>query len=391
MCSNIFLFLLGYFGVGNDIFSSLIGWEIFGRFDDFKNLSAFANRIPNKDIHIQYTSFLIYLGRILPSNFILILTIIFGLTLPIFLIYRKVNAFRTNYGLWYVLLITMSYPFIFAFFRGNFILPAVLWAILSLLTFFLNKGSEDQIQNDNYLPAFALVFASLLHPATSILSLVFVSDNFKKFLKIILSILLLNLFFYSLLDKSLSSTLLNQIESLKLYKTTYVFGGAGDLYNNSLFLLFKIIFFGNDTFLTFFLSLIPFFMGVTIFLRMISINRHYGSQNTTFLFGIYFLPVAIIILSPVSADYKLLFLYLPIIFMFIKKYYEIPFFLFLFSIMPKHFIFFSSYWLSGHPDAIMVYPDLIKTLGITLNSIINPIILFISIFIPKHILIKFVR
>ena len=76
--------------------------------------------------------------------------------------------------------------------------------------------------------------------------------------------------------------------------------------------------------------------------------------------------------------------------MILVKFYNWPFVILLISILPKHFIFFSSYWLENYPNSILVYAGLLKSIGLTSNSLVNPIILTFAFYSSeKHIILFF--
>ena len=141
---------------------------------------------------------------------------------------------------------------------------------------------------------------------------------------------------------------------------SYIFGTAGDLFNNSIFLVLKVI--SKNTHLNFLLNTI-FIINITIILYCLYIRFKYNS----FLF-LLILPVSTILFSPVSADYRLLYLFIPLIFL-IKSNKFIMASYFLIIILPKNLIWYTS----------------LSTWGITINSFINPVMLFLLlIYLPIY-------
>lgn len=138
------------------------------------------------------------------------------------------------------IIIFFSYPILFTLQRGHFL--AFIVGILLVYFFY------SLVQKKHYLiPILLLVIAVNIRPNLAILSLLFIAygarDGFKAF--IVCVVLSLLLFFISLSIANLlypSFSFINFIEALKIYSNIYVIGNAGDLFNNSLFGAFKMIF-----------------------------------------------------------------------------------------------------------------------------------------------------
>jgi hypothetical protein len=378
---NIGFFIIGKLGIGSDILGYM---SEAGRFDDFYNLFPFAPTIPNPDSPIQYTALAIILGRLLSHHQMaaLILILVIGIFLPIFLIRRNIFKYFDKNSLFYLIFIITSYPILFAFSRGNPTIIGALWSIAGVLAF---------VSGETFISKSSFFIGSLFHPAPAIFSLLFLKNGLASFAKMIMLIFIAQLSLYTALGKPLLATMADIAMSLEKYKADYVIGGGGDLYNNSLFFIFKIAFIDNMPVINFALQLIPLFIFAVLFIKTYAAYKSYGKNSAFYIFGLYLLPIALVISSPVSADYRLAYLLIPVILMLLTRSFGLPLFLLLAALLPKHFIFFSSYWLSMHPDATLVYPDLIKTVGITINSFLTPPILLFCLFITNASIMKFIH
>jgi len=297
-----------------------------------------------------------------------------------FLIKREILKYVDKNRLIYIFFILSSYPVLFALFRGNPTLIAVLWTISGVLAF---------ISGDALTSRSSLIIGSFFHPVPALFSVLFLKDGVMSFLKVGLLICVFQLVFYSILGNPLLETMTDVSLSLEKYKVDYIMGGKGDLYNNSLFFIIKIFFMDDISILNFALIFIPLFLLVVVILKAYAGYRIYGRNSALFMFGLYFVPIYLVISSPVSADYRLAYLLVPVVLMLLTRSFGLPFFLLLAALVPKHFVFFSSHWLNLHPEASLVYPDLIKTTGITLNSVLTPTLLLICILIPNSYIVKF--
>jgi len=353
-----------------------------GKFDDFYDLFGYASTIPSSDSPIQYTALAIIFGRIFDHHQIvgLIIILFVGIFPPIFLIKREILKYVDKNRLIYIFFILSSYPVLFALSRGNPTLIAVLWTISGVLAF---------ISGDAFTSRSSLVIGSFFHPVPALFSVLFLKDGVMSFLKVGLLICVFQLVFYSILGNPLLETMTDVSLSLEKYKVDYIMGGKGDLYNNSLFFIIKIFFMDDISILNFALIFIPSFLLAVVILKAYAGYRIYGRNSALFMFGLYFVPIYLVISSPVSADYRLAYLLVPVVLMLLTRSFGLPFFLLLAALVPKHFVFFSSHWLNLHPEASLVYPDLIKTTGITLNSVLTPTLLLICILIPNSYVVKF--
>lgn len=379
LCANVILFCIGKFGIGNNIFGYMTQA---GRFDDFFNLFNFANDLPNPNSAIQYTGVSIFLGRVLKNSQLIATYIALIFTIaPLFIFTFLINKIDKKNVLLLIVFLVASYPILFGFARGNPTLIGVLWSLVAILSF-----------NDSRyrLSRFSIIFGSLFHPVPAFFSLIFLCKGWTKFLSLILQIAIFQLISYLIIGGNIFFTFNKIQSSLKVYNIEYVIGGGGDLYNNSLFLIAKIAFDGNLALIEQAIKFIPLVILLVIFLQFLWTLKKYSFKESLYIVCIYYLPIYIVIASPVSADYRLGYLLIPIVLMLIHSFYRLPLFLLLLVIMPKHFIFFSSYVKRMNPNDVLVLPDLISTLGISLNSLINPALLLIALLYPMRSLMPLI-
>lgn len=365
---NVVMFYLGAHGVGNDIYGYLVGP---GVFDDFKNIYAYAKTLPDPKNAMQYTAFTILYGRFFEHDQVLgnTLMVILGILVPIMMLIRVIKEYYNKESLFYAGFILASYPVVFAFFRGNPAIVSFLWVINSVLYFFIGRMRGSYV---------FLLVATLFHPAPAVFGFMFVLKGFSRLLLVAASVMLMHLLLYFALGPSLMETMSAVKASLVVYKEGYVYGGGGDLYNNSLFMLVKLLFKGDVDVLGYALKGIFPVMVMLLLLMMYMFYRDHSLQDAIAIVVVYYIPIFMAITSPVSADYRLVYLLIPIVFMFLSGYSGLNMYLLLVVILPKHFVFFSSYWIGLHPDSVWVYPDIIRTIGVTLNSYINPVLLLIA-------------
>jgi hypothetical protein len=270
---------------------------------------------------------------------------------------------------------------LFALFRGNAALIASLWSIAGILTF---------TSGNLFLSRSSFIIGSLFHPVPAFFAVLFLKDGIVSFLKIALPIGVIQLTLYSVLGKPLLEILTIVSMSLDNYKAGYIIGSAGDLYNNSLFIFFKLFFVNDVQSLNSALQLIPLFIFSWVIWKTYKGYKIYGKNSAFLMFGVYFLPICLVISSPVSADYRLSYLLIPVVLMLLTRSLGLPLFLLLAVLIPKHFVYFSTSWLGIHPDATFVYPDM-NNIGITLNSLLNPPLLLACLFTPNSLVMKFIH
>jgi hypothetical protein len=381
--STFFLYLISYLNIGNKIFGFMIEG---GRFDDYFNLFLYAKSLPDPNSPLQWTSFSIFLGRIFKEYIIVatFLVIIFGILFPIFLIKKKIQLLFNEKPYLFIFFIITSHPFLFAFFRGN---PVLIASILSI------TGTLFYINGCKYKSAIILIIAPLFHPSAIFFLLIFLETNITIFLLILIITIFLTAFFYLILGDSIYLTLTNEIKSLAVYKKIYVYGGGGDLYNNSFLIIFKI-FQLNIKNLKFLLRFFSFSLFLIILLKIYSYYK-FCNKNfnyTIFYIVLYIVPISINSLRSVSADYHLSYFLAPILLMTLVKFYKWPLYIIFLICLPKHFVFFSSYWKNLHPEYKFVYNDIIlNSIGCTLNSIVNPFLILLLLFVSNKDINVYIR
>ena len=167
--------------------------------------------------------------------------------------------------------------------------------------------------------------------------------------------------------------------------------GAGDLYDNSVFMLGKLLFKASNYFildLTTFISLLILGASVLYSWIIFGVFRHANKNTidkTTDYATVFFLPVLICWCIPVSADYRLNYFVMSVYFVIMKgdrffgartRYFLLA--LYFLILTPKHFLSFGSLQPFNNPSGgYLRFGALAPTAVITLQAIVNPILMFI--------------
>jgi hypothetical protein len=360
------------------------------RFSDFNDLFLNAKILPNRNDSMQYTAFLILFGQVFENlnNTRLALILVLGVFLPLsIIVYYLKYKYKVHYR-YYILFIVFSYPVLFAFFRGNPALICGLYAIVGVLAY---------VAGFSLVSKFAILFGSLFHPAPLIFSIMYLRDGVKKFFVFLLIVLSVNLFLYVLIDANLTNLTVRIVGSLDLYRQNYIIGNAGDLFNNSIFFLIKLYEYKNIGNIELALTIIPIAIFIYLTSKYFIIFNQYGKDISIFYLTLYLMPLASVVVSPVSADYRLIYLLIPAIMMMIFKCANLSLFLILLILLPKHILFFSNYWLETHPTDLLIYEDLYPgvfgpaNIGITINSLLNPVLILLALLLPFKIELKYIQ
>lgn len=365
--ANITLLLLGVNGIGNDIYGYLVGP---GVYDDLNNLYSYAKTLPDPENAMQYTAFTILYGRLFEHSRIVgtTLIVIIGILMPITLLLCALKEYYKHKQFVILLLILSSYPIIFALFRGNPAIVSFLWVINSLVYYFIGRPGYSYL---------FLLISTLFHPAPSVFGAIFILSGYKRLLLAVTSIAVVHVILYMSLGQSLVETMSDVKLSLVVYRDGYIYGGGGDLYNNSLYMFIKLLVRGDTAMVAYVLRYIFPAMSILLLVMIYLFYRNRSLEEMVVFTLIYYIPLFLVITSPVSADYRLVYLLVPLVFMFLSGYYGVNMYLLLIIMLPKHFVFYSSYWMGLHPESVLVYPDIIKTIGVTINTIINPVLMMI--------------
>jgi hypothetical protein len=289
-----------------------------------------------------------------PNQFYLLLIFIFFFFFAF--IFTKIFNIRK-----YNLLFLFSYPFLFSLERGNF---ALIVFLLLLFSIYFKKNNKISI--------FLLSLAVSIKLTPIIFFLILIHDNsihqiVRKLFLLCFYLLVINLIsIYSLsffLDQY-SYSVLNFFSEQIIYENLMIRNLGGLSYGNSIYMpIYVITKILKNPFLDSFFSLSPYFISIILFILFIIFLVIRFKNNIIILLNNYnfkleLFCLSFILFTPVSADYYLLILFIPITllnFDYINLYRKI---LYLILFLPKIF--------------------LIK--GVTLGTIINPIIISLLIY-----------
>ena len=327
-------------------------------------------------LYLLITTFFGLIFSIVKDQLFLISILIIASVASLFLITQKQNTYKNKKLIFLFQL--LSFPFLFAIQRGNFI------SVLNyfLVFVFLFKVFNLQINNTSII---ALSLAINLRPNQALLLLVFfiIKDNKKAILLMVKTFLISTFVFFASLfineifhkDYSLDAFLKNLLlySNEVLNQDLKVFG-YGDGFSSSLYGLLKIF---NDDFLN--LSYNLNFLNYANILTVYNLNNAViliviiGITITTFRFfkgneskELFLIKIIIssLIVSPKIGDYHLLILLIPFLVFEKQKIKEHLNFLILIAIvlMPK-----------PHSFEFPIY-------GISLSLIVNSVILLVILF-----------
>lgn len=321
-----------------------------GVFDDFLNSIEISVLLPDSKSSFIITPFSIIILKHLKNYNKPYIFLYVYLVISIVIMIISLKILKINYL--YRIVYLISYPMLFAISRGNPFL-------LSFSLFFLGFSVYyRQINVRNNITNILITLSLLIHPGCFLMIASFSNNFYKKNnnnIKIIaimytisniIIILLLSNFDF----KNYICFIYSYMSSLNMYKNEYILKNSGMLFNNSLFGLFKFL---------------VYFIEINFHSSPISTKTFYFLNNLISLVIIYFIIVKnkiifidkiiifaiLTVLTPsVSADYKLLILIYPLIYINLninklnldceKILYSKIYFIILCIIIPKHLIFF---------------------------------------------------
>jgi hypothetical protein len=232
------------------------------------------------------------------------------------------------------ILVVMSYPVLFTFDRGN--IEFIVCAFLGCFVVFYSKGRDTAatvfLASAIAMKAFPVVFAIL-----------FVLD--RKWRQLFLTafyVILLTLLSSALFKGGISATISGLQNSLVFYKQNCLDSFAGLQHNSSMYIPFHLTLYspitGQDISKYYPFLAIPVFICSYVYLELVE-NEYWKK--------IAILTFIIILLPKVSFDYKLLYIYLPLL-LFLKernhsKYDGIYALLFGLLLIPKDYYYFNPY------------------------------------------------
>jgi hypothetical protein len=318
-----------------------------GRFDDWWNTIIFLQRLP---INAEFTCTVPWVfthllktgGQIFGIfySYIIFSSIAVLLTMPAYLELKNI------YGRYYSVLIVFSYPILFGFWRGNSDL-FIYGLIISFYFCFVKQNVR--------LSIIYCGLAILFKPYQVFYLLTFKMSNiYKNAYVFILGILAAVILIFIGDKEFFNSTWRNLGACSTWYTKEYVVGEGGTLHNNSLWGFFKFItyFLIGDikqvsqvlNHASIYLTWWPLLLVVT-FLCSKKYFILFENDKDSFSSSFFHLSLLIVILSPISPDYRLFFIVVCTIILLLNKIKDDMLFDYLIIsmlvvLLPKEFIWF---------------------------------------------------
>lgn len=348
------------------IFNYLTGH---GRFDDFYVSLDLASGLPSPSSSYIISPLIIFLSRVSYGHALIGHIIFLMLSMGLW-IYA---AFRVGRSPFYVFAVIFSYPVIFAISRSNHEIIASGLLLNSFIQFNWKGESfkEQKIGNSNAIAIILFALSVSIKPITLVFMAVYPFKEIMKYWYIFFIIFFLNIFIIDITSADgIFKYFSAYFSALDNYKIEYMIGSGGTLFNNSLFGLIKIILINlkilNPVDYKIVLSQVLSTYGLLATVTVVfSMALCFTARNLSCKVGLL---CGLVVLCPaVSADYRLLYILLYIIFIY---YYnnEVNFFLLaiaLLIILPKHIIYFQDYIYLGE--------------AFTLQSTLQPLLLIIFV------------
>lgn len=330
-----------------------------GRFADFYDIVNVAKEYPNiggyciTPWHYSFYNLFDKLGIGANSLFIFYNAAIIILSGLLVTRLKKFYKINTN-SIYFVI---FSYPALFGIWRGN-------TEILSFLLLFL---ATIYLHQKNSPKSFRWYLASVfIKPNYLINGVMFINSINKKTILqgiffIAISFLLIFIFDNPKHVMDVSS------ECLAKYVNSYIVGEGGSLFNNSLYGFIKSILYSlydyreaNNISLKIYFYIIKYWW---VPLGGISL---YAMRRLSYEAFLFIVLAGFVFLYPISADYRLATLCIPLFFMVITNYEKWKFVIYIVLIimLPKHIIWFRLTELD---------------VNVTLNSFVNPVLLLVAI------------
>ena len=266
----------------------------------------------------------------------------------------------------YCWLVVTNFPIIFLFSRGN---TDIL--ILVILMVILNNVSK----NNSLVAILIGIVAGIKFPFLLLVFVFVITREYKKVLIALFTFILSNVVPIILMPFTLIDSLKAYFEMLKRYNQVYILQDGGTLWNNSFFGFCKSVYYLinknrlNSESIDSIKFLLNFNYVVSILFVLITtailfkVSKNLLLDTEVLFLAIFLLTVTVIIIGPISATYRIALL-VPFFLIALEKFKSLTlteYFLFTLICLPKTFIYFTSSYY---------------TVGFTLDSIINPVLLF---------------
>jgi hypothetical protein len=265
--------------------------------------------------------------------------------------------------------VLLSYPMIFLLDRGNL---EMLAAIPTILAVFL-IGRDNDAQGRFPTSGVLLGIATALKLFPAVFSLLLLKKRrYWEFVLVFVLAIALNIISVCLFRSPIELTLKGVFAGERYWLDTYVLSssavmGSGMAYSSGFFNLIKCFLINHD------LSVVTRFYSIAAVLLMCFVAWLVVSGRTTYLLAVYLLTCAMIILPHMSGDYRLIYVFIPLMYLvtFEKRYGQVEWAMFvaiLFVLVPKHYYFF-------HENA-------------SISVLLNPLVIFASMMVVSVSCIK---
>jgi|SRR3990167_3451141 len=362
--------VLSYFGFHENVFDYLLSPN--GLFDDFTQVSSYVHDNNPYALKAGFASQFPFLYRlasifaVLPGSLSIFLYLL--IFFIFFIIYCWGNIpFSDNATIIKNVFIFsfLTYPFLFCLNRGNYEL--ILFIFLAIFIYLYEEGRVYKS-----IPFLSMAIALKLFPAIFIILLL--SDRkYKAVFYTLLLAFLIMVASYASFKGGILVNLKLHMSNLQLYNEDYAIGNGGLGYCNSAFCGMKAIvaYFHPESFHAFVKLFFKLYTWSTLlFFTLISaymfIEKKYWKKVTLLVFCMNILP-------HVSADYKLIHVFIPL-FLFINKTetdnHDLSFIV-IFSLM----LISKSYYYFQFEPSLQIVPYVVN-----IAVILNPIIMGIGVF-----------
>lgn len=260
----------------------------------------------------------------------------------------------------------LSYPFVFALSRANY--ECILFILISLFVFFYSDVRKAKLT----AIFLALSIAMKLFPAVFLI--LYLGDKrYKEVVYISLLALAISIAGYAFLENGLIKNIQDHLINLALYNRDYAIGNGGLAFGHSLYGLVKFFMaYCAPLFYIHNISHIFKVYSVVSFAIFFYITWYLLKVETVFWKKIALLVFCMDLLPHVSADYKLLYLYLPI-FLFIDAK-ESSCFDGCYAVVFALLLMFKSYWYFQFAPEAQIVPFSVNT-----SVVLNPILMLVAI------------
>lgn len=363
-------FVLSYFGFHENVFDYLLSPH--GLFDDFTNVSIYIKDNNPYALRAPIASQFPFLYRlasvfaVLPGKLSIFIFLLIFIIFFVMYCWRNISFLENITIMKYIFIFSFfTYPFLFCLNRGNY--EVILFIFLAIFIYLYEKGMVYKS-----IPFLSLAIAMKLFPAIFIILLL--SDRkYKAVFYTLLLAFLVTVASYASFKGGLLVNIKLHMFNLQLYNEDYARGNGGMGYCNSFFCGIKaVVAYFHPQFFHAFVNLFfkPYTGFTLVFFSLISayiffVEKEFWKKVTLLVFCMNILP-------HVSADYKLIHIFIPL-FLFINKD-KIDKHDFLYATIFSLMLMSKSYFYFRFEPSLNIVPYVVN-----IAVILNPIIMAIGV------------